>query len=62
MNKEREKLILEKLIKEKRVYVKALASEIYASEPSIRRNLQSLEKQRFLKRIHGGAILEENNT
>lgn len=61
MNKEREKLILEKLIKEKRVYVKDLANEIFASEPSIRRDLQSLEKQGFLKRVHGGAILEENS-
>ncbi len=60
MNKEREKLIIEKLIKEKRVYVKDLAREIYASEPSIRRDLQSLEKQGLIKRIHGGAILEES--
>ncbi len=61
MNKEREKLILERIIKEKRVYVKELAKEIYASEPSIRRDLQSLEKQGFVKRIHGGAILEESH-
>ncbi len=62
MNKEREKLILEKLIKEKRVYVKKLAREIYASEPSIRRDLATLEKEGMLKRIHGGAILDESNT
>ncbi len=62
MNKEREKIILEKILKDKKVYVKKLAKEIYASEPSIRRDLQSLEKQGFIKRIHGGAILEENNT
>ncbi len=61
MNKEREKLILEKIIKEKKVYVKELAREIYASEPSIRRDLQHLEKQGYLKRVHGGAILEESN-
>ncbi len=62
MNKEREKFILEQLIRDKRVYVKDLAREMYASEPSIRRDLQSLEKQGFLRRIHGGAILEENST
>ncbi len=62
MNKEREKIILEKIIKDKRVYVKSLAREIYASEPSIRRDLQNLEKQGFLKRVHGGAILEESST
>ena len=61
MNKEREKLIIEKLVKEKTVYVKELAKEIYASEPSIRRDLISLEKQGLLKRIYGGAILEETN-
>ncbi len=61
MNKEREKLILKAILKDKRVYVKQLAKEIYASEPSIRRDLQSLEKQGFIKRIHGGAVLEENN-
>ncbi len=62
MNKEREKFILERLIRDKRVYVKQLAQEIYASEPSIRRDLHSLEKQGFLRRVHGGAILEETNT
>ncbi len=62
MNKDREKLILEKIISEKRVYVKDLAKEIYASEPSIRRDLKSLENQGLLKRVHGGAILEESNT
>ncbi len=61
MNKEREKLILEKLIREKKVYVKDLAKEIYASEQSIRRDLQSLEKQGLVKRLHGGAILEESS-
>ncbi len=60
MNKEREKVILEKILKDKKVFVKALAKDIYASEPSIRRDLNSLEKQGFIKRIHGGAILEEN--
>ncbi len=62
MNKDRERLILEKIIADKRVYVKELAKEIYASEPSIRRDLNSLEKQGLIKRIHGGAILEESGT
>lgn len=61
MNKEREKSILESLLKKKRVTVKELAKELYASEPSIRRDLQSLEKQNLIKRIHGGAILEEHS-
>lgn len=62
MNKDREKLILEKIIKDKKVYVKELAKELYSSEPSIRRDLRSLENQGLVKRVHGGAILEESNT
>lgn len=60
MNKEREKAILEIAIKEKNVSVKNLAKRLYASEPSIRRDLASLEKQRLIKRTHGGAYLDEN--
>ena len=60
MNKEREKAILEILSKERRVTVNDLAKRLYASCPSIRRDLVSLEKQQLLRRIHGGAILEEN--
>lgn len=60
MNKEREKRILEIAIKEKSVTVKGLAQRLYSSEPSIRRDLCSLEKQRLLRRTHGGAVLNEN--
>ena len=60
MNKEREKKILEIAIKEKSVTVKDLAQRLYSSEPSIRRDLCSLEKQGLLKRTHGGAVLNEN--
>lgn len=60
MNKEREKLILEILLKEKKVNVKDLASRLYASEPSIRRDLANLQNQNLIRRVHGGAILEEN--
>lgn len=59
MNKEREKIILEMLLKKKRVTVKELSSALYISEPSIRRDLISLEKQNLIKRTHGGAVLEE---
>lgn len=59
MSKDREKIILEILLKKKKVSVKELASLIYISEPSIRRDLISLEKQNLIKRIHGGAVIEE---
>ena len=61
MNKERERLILQKLLKSKSVTVKELAAELYASEPSIRRDLKTLEEQGFVRRVHGGAMLEERN-
>ena len=59
MNIEREKQILEVLLKEKRVTVQQLAKRLFTSEPSIRRDLASLEQQHLIKRIHGGAVLEE---
>lgn len=60
MNKDREKAILEILLKNKQVNVKDLAAQLFASEPSIRRDLSSLQKQNLIRRVHGGAILEEN--
>lgn len=60
MNREREKSILEIIVREKRVTVRELAVRLYASEPSVRRDLCSLEKQRLIKRTHGGAMLDEN--
>lgn len=59
MNKDREKEILEILLKQKNVTVKQLADSLFISEPSIRRDLASLEKQHLIRRIHGGAVLEE---
>ncbi len=59
MNIHREKQILEILLKEKRVTVQQLAKLLFTSEPSIRRDLVSLEQQHLIKRIHGGAVLEE---
>lgn len=59
MNIDREKQILEILLKEKSATVKQLAEVLYISEPSVRRDLASLEKQNLIKRTHGGAVLEE---
>lgn len=60
MNFERERSILEILLREKRIEVKDVARRLYTSEPSVRRDLASLEKQRLIKRVHGGAVLDEN--
>ena len=62
MNRERERLILEIMLKEKQVAVKELSRKLYASEPSVRRDLASLEKQGLIRRIHGGAMLNENGS
>lgn len=59
MNKEREKIILETILKRKQISVKELAGILYISEPSVRRDLASLEKQNLIKRVHGGAVIEE---
>lgn len=59
MNKDREKQILEILLKQKKIMVRQLAEVLFISEPSVRRDLASLEKQNLIKRIHGGAVLEE---
>lgn len=59
MSAEREKRILEILLKEKRVDVKTLAKQLFISEPSVRRDLASLQKQKLIKRVHGGAELDE---
>ena len=62
MNAEREKRILEILLQKKSVTVKELAQELFISEPSVRRDLTSLEQQNLIKRNHGGAILDESST
>ncbi len=60
MSKNRERLILEKLLTRKQISVDELSKELYTSKSSIRRDLTNLEKHNFLKRVHGGAILIEN--
>ena len=60
MSNERDKAILELLLKEKQVTVKQLASHLYISEPSARRDLARLERQHLIKRIHGGAMIEKD--
>ena len=59
MDAGRRKRILEKILIQKNITVKELAKDLYASESSIRRDLAELEKEKLIKRVHGGAILEE---
>ncbi len=60
MTSERDKAILELLLKENQVTVKQLAAQLFVSEPSIRRDLARLEKQHLIKRVHGGAMIERD--
>lgn len=60
MSKERDKIILELLLRNKKVTVKELAAVLYVSEPSVRRDLAGLERQNLIKRIHGGAMIEDS--
>ena len=59
MSVEREKQILKILLKEKEISVHQLAAALFVSEPSIRRDLARLEQQQLIKRVHGGAVLDE---
>ena len=61
MNTEREKKILEILYRRKKITVKELTETLYASEPSIRRDLAHLEQQHLIKRFYGGASIEHND-
>lgn len=61
MSKEREKEILKVLLAKKQVSVRELSKKLYISESSVRRDLMRLEKQQLIKRVHGGAIIEENS-
>lgn len=61
MSKEREKEILRLLLAKKKITVNELSNLLFTSESSIRRDLARLENQQLVKRIHGGAIIEENS-
>ncbi len=57
---ERLEKIKEILIEEKQIEVSYLSDKLNVSEVTIRRDLDKLEKEGFLKKTYGGAILVEN--
>ena len=57
---ERKNAILERLQKEQRVLVAELSQEYGVTEETIRRDLDKLEKEGFVKKTYGGAVLNEN--
>lgn len=62
MLKKRQKEILSKLKEKTEVTVNELSSFFNVSLVTIRRDLESMEKEGYLKRFHGGAILLEEKT
>lgn len=52
--------ILEILKRESFAEVRTLGERLYASQPTIRRDLDFLEKQGYVKRSHGGAMLADD--
>ncbi|GHH97791.1 DeoR/GlpR family DNA-binding transcription regulator [Neobacillus kokaensis] len=60
---ERQQHIVAQLEKDKKVFVAALAQELGVAPETIRRDLDALEKNKMVKRVHGGAVnfLQTNN-
>ncbi|MBO4212959.1 MAG: DeoR/GlpR transcriptional regulator [Clostridia bacterium] len=56
----RQKKILEKINNTGSVRVAELSETLYFSEMTIRRDLQMMEKEGLLKRVHGGAVMNES--
>ena len=59
---ERQKKIMELLLREGAVSVSRLSNELGVTEETVRRDLEKLEKQNSLKRTHGGAVPVDENT
>lgn len=57
---ERIKIIKDYLLKDKHVSVARLSSLLNVTEVTIRRDLEKLEHEGFLRRAHGGAVLIED--
>lgn len=57
---ERKNEILATLQKEQRVLVTELSQKYHVTEETIRRDLEKLEKEGFVKKTYGGAVLNSN--
>jgi DeoR/GlpR family transcriptional regulator of sugar metabolism len=58
---ERHKEILNLLVEKKEVSVNLLAEQLAVSGVTVRQDLNQLEKQGFIKRVHGGAVLNDTD-
>lgn len=57
---ERRQAILDALYREKRLYVAAMSQRFDVTEETIRKDLEKLEKQGFLSRVYGGAVINRH--
>ncbi len=62
LKNERQNEIIEILTKDSFATVEALSKRLFASLPTIRRDLSFLEEEGFIKRCHGGAMILDGNT
>lgn len=56
LKEERHILIAERLSRDSRIYVSELSEELGVSDDTLRRDLQEMEQQGKLTKVHGGAI------
>jgi DeoR/GlpR family transcriptional regulator of sugar metabolism len=61
LKEERQKIILEKITKTSRVISSELCRDLEVSEDTIRRDLKELSDKGLIKKVHGGAILNESS-
>ncbi len=57
---ERQQQILTLLEEKRATSVRKLAASVFASEASVRRDLETLEAQGYVKRVYGGVLLAKN--
>ena len=58
---ERQEIILKKVNSTGQIRVSELSKELFFSEMTIRRDLEKMEKEGLLKRIHGGAVENDSD-
>lgn len=56
---DRQQKVLQFLKEHRSASVKELAAYVYASEASVRRDVEALEKEGFVRRVYGGVVLSE---
>lgn len=61
LTEKRQAIILDTVIKQKSVQVSELCKTLNTSESTIRRDLTALDKKGMLKKVHGGAVINDES-